>query len=155
MKNEFDLIHSPYLSEAIVSQKRIVEAAKQGLEGVEFDGFIGMGLSGSMVAPLLAFVLGKRFALVRKENEARSHSATPHGIESGLKEGDRWLFCDDFISSGQTRCLVIARIKDHHVGEVTYVGDYLYASGGYCTTFLRGEDYRSRYPVPEALRGES
>jgi len=133
------LRHSPYLSEAITDQTRIIEQAEMSLEDVEFEGFIGMGLSGSMVAPLLAYALGKRFAIVRKKSSPRSHSATPEGIESGLKDGDRWLFCDDFISTGETRKTVIDRIKTHHVGEVTYVGDYLYCGGGYCTTYLRND----------------
>jgi len=142
MQNRYELKLSPYLSEAITDQNRIVEAAKNGLDSIEFDGFVGMGLSGSIIAPLLAFILDKRFAIVRKEDRARSHSATPHGIESGLREGDRWLFCDDFISTGQTRKTVIERIREHHVGAVEYVGDYLYAAGGYTTSYLDGEDFR-------------
>ena len=160
MKMPHELIHSPYLGEAIISQNRIVEAAKAQLEdmNIDFQGFIGMGLSGSMVAPLLAYVLGKRFAIVRKEEGARSHSATTHGIESGLKAGDRWLFCDDFICSGQTRARVIERIRDHHVGEVTYVGDYLYGSGGFSTAYLDHQKDRligfGKYSVAEAQQLE-
>ncbi len=134
--------HSPYLSNALTDQQRLVTDAHECLKGVEFEGFIGMGLSGSMVAPLLAYVMGKRFAIVRKRASARSHSATAHGIESNLKPGDRWLFCDDFISSGETRKTVIDRIRDHHVGAVEYAGDYLYAAGGYSTTHLRRIDLR-------------
>ncbi len=136
------LRHSPYLSNALTDQQRLVDDARQDLNGVEFDGFIGMGLSGSMVAPLLAFVMGKRFAIVRKRDRAKSHSATAHGIESNLKPGDRWLFCDDFISSGGTRKTVIDRIREYHVGAVEYVGDYLYAAGGYSTTYLQRIDTR-------------
>jgi len=145
MQNEFDLKHSPYLSTAITDLPTVVREAQESLRGVEFDGFVGMGLSGSMIAPLLAYALGKRFAIVRKKDKAKSHSATPHGIESGLHVGDRWLFCDDFISSGRTRHLVVERIREHHVGAVEYAGDYLYASGGYSTMYLDGDDNRAGF----------
>ncbi len=157
MQNEFDLRRSPYLSDAFEAQERIVKTAKNELDGVEFEAFVGMGLSGSIMAPLLAFVMGKRFAIVRKKDHARSHSATPHGIESGMREHDRWLFCDDFISSGATRLTVIERINAHHVGEVAYVGDYLYAAGGYTTSYRDGDDTRSGYdygPLGKALEGK-
>ncbi len=142
MQNQYDLKRSPYLSDAFTDQRRIVEAATQTLDMIDFQAFVGMGLSGSIIAPLLAFVMGKRFAIVRKKDRARSHSATPHGIESSMLEGDRWLFCDDFISSGATRKIVIERIKEFHVGAVEYAGDYLYAAGGYTTSFLDGHDGR-------------
>ncbi len=157
MQNEFDLRRSPYLSDAFESQERIVKTAKNELDGVEFEAFVGMGLSGSIIAPLLAFVMGKRFAIVRKKDHARSHSATPHGIESAMREHDRWLFCDDFISSGRTRKIVIERIRDFHVGAVEYVGDYLYAAGGYSQQYLDGHDTRSGYnygPLGKALEGK-
>ncbi len=145
-----ELKHLNYLTEAITGQGHIVVAAQRSLKDVEFEGFVGMGLSGSMIAPLLAFVMGKRFAIVRKRDRAQSHSATAHGIESGLKAGDRWLFCDDFISGGQTRATVVERIREHHVGHVEYVGDYLYAAGGYTTAFLNHEDTRGA----RLLKGE-
>lgn len=136
MSNNY--LHSPYLTDPFINQKVIVKRAQVQLANVEFDAFVGMGLSGSMIAPLLAYIMGKRFAIVRKNNDtgASSHSQTCHGIESCLNAGDKWLFCDDFVSSGATRRRVIKRMYDHHISKVNYVGDYLYGSAGYTTYYF-------------------
>lgn len=129
-------LHSPYLTEPFMNQKAVVKRAQEQLADVEFDALVGMGLSGSLIVPLLAFLMDKRFAIVRKKDCAMGHGQTSHGIESCLKAGDKWLFCDDFISSGATRRRVIRRMYDNHVTKVDYVGDYLYGSQGYTTYYF-------------------
>lgn len=111
-----------YLNGAITRINGIVKAAERSLSSVEFDGFVGTGLSGTMVVPVLAFAMGKRFAIVRKADDVGHHSSGT--VESGLDPGDHWIFVDDFLSSGNTRQRVIDAMGDHQ--RVEYIGDYLY-----------------------------
>lgn len=111
-----------YLNGAITRINEIVKTAERKLSSVEFDGFVGTGLSGTMVAPVLAFAMGKRFAIVRKADDVGHHSSGT--VESGLNPEDRWVFVDDFLSSGKTRQRVIDAMEDHQ--SVEYIGDYLY-----------------------------
>lgn len=77
----------------------ILEDAKLRLvdEDVEFDTLVGTGLSGALVVPRLADALDVRWMLVRKDNDG-SHSTQP--VEGFI--GRRWLFVDDFMSTGAT-----------------------------------------------------
>lgn len=72
--------------------------AENELEGVEFDTVVGTGLSGLLPLAVLADHFGVHFAAIRKPNDS-SHAGGDL-FEGTL--GDRWLFVDDFISSGTT-----------------------------------------------------
>jgi Orotate phosphoribosyltransferase len=63
----------------------------------EFDTMVGVGLSGALVIPRAAEILGKKWAIVRKEGESRNSGNIIEG-----EIGETWLFVDDFISSGRT-----------------------------------------------------
>jgi hypoxanthine phosphoribosyltransferase len=76
---------------------KLLNAAEQELSRIDYDTMVGTGLSGSLVIPMLARHLGKYWAIVRK-NEP-SHSSNP--IEGRI--GRKWIFVDDFVSSGKTR----------------------------------------------------
>lgn len=107
------------------SLAEILDAAVADLRGVDFDTLVGTGFSGSVVIPALAVRLGKNFVLIRKEEDGSHHGG---GRLIGAL-GERWIFVDDFISSGATKRRVGEKveaacvIEDH---ETTYVGDYLY-----------------------------
>jgi hypothetical protein len=75
----------------------IITAAYRNLQGIEFDTFVARGLSGILVAPLLARAMSRNFLIVRKPNE-NSHSWSI--IEGTF--GRKWIFLDDFTSSGET-----------------------------------------------------
>lgn len=75
----------------------LIEHARIALEGVEYDTMIGTGLSGALVVPLLARAFDKRFAIVRKPGDSRHSSSRFEG-----EIGKRWIFVDDFISTGDT-----------------------------------------------------
>ncbi|WP_100460560.1 phosphoribosyltransferase [Mycobacteroides abscessus] len=75
----------------------LMQFADEELAGVDFDTLVGTGLSGTIVAPMLARHLGKHFLIVRKDNDG-SHSDIP--AEGTL--GQRWVFVDDFIDTGMT-----------------------------------------------------
>lgn len=70
---------------------------------LEFDTVVGSGFSGGMLLPILAYRLGLKYALVRKEGW-RADSHADRELEGEL--GDRWLFVDDLVASGATfaRC---------------------------------------------------
>lgn len=114
--------HAGYIREAF-EQGELIDAATEELEGIEFDAMIGVGLSGSLVVPLLAREFGKRFGIVRKADDKITHST--HVVEHNLVSGDRWLFVDDFISTGDTRLWATDAMRRLH-GDYMFAGQYLY-----------------------------
>ncbi|HEU0252829.1 MAG TPA: phosphoribosyltransferase [Pyrinomonadaceae bacterium] len=95
--------HSSYLKAAFSPTNELVENALKALQGIDYDTMIGRGTSGLLVVPLLARALDKHFAIVRKPNDA-SHKECD--IEGTI--GGKWIFVDDFISTGETR----QRVRD-------------------------------------------
>jgi adenine/guanine phosphoribosyltransferase-like PRPP-binding protein len=74
-----------------------VAAARKHLKGVDFDTFVATGLSGATVAPILARAFHKNVLIIRKHDD-RCHDSNP--AVGAL--GERWVFVDDFISTGST-----------------------------------------------------
>lgn len=118
-----------YMDEAVFNLAQVVEEAQAELEDVEFDALVGTGFSGSIVIPALALTLGKKFVLIRKETDDSHHG---RGRMVG-QLGERWIFVDDFISSGATRRRVMQKVADAlRDGDfliekpITMVGQYMY-----------------------------
>lgn len=116
-----------YMDEALFNLSDVIETAKDRLKDVDFDTLVGTGFSGGIVIPSLALALGKKFVLIRKETDD-SH----HGRGRLLGQlGEKWIFVDDFVSSGMTRRRVIQKVSDavEDRGEkvrTTCVGEYMY-----------------------------
>ena len=114
-----------YMDDAVFDLGKVIETAKERLEGVDFDTLVGTGFSGGIVIPSLALALNKNFVLIRKETDD-SH----HGRGRLLGQlGARWIFVDDFVSSGRTRNRVIEKIEKaaHEYETATkFVGQYMY-----------------------------
>ncbi len=117
-----------YMDTALFDLQEVIDTAQERLADVEFDTMVGTGFSGSVVIPALALAMGKKFVLIRKETDD-SH----HGRGRMLGQlGERWVFVDDFISSGRTRQRVIEKITEavaEHCLDLTLtkmVGQYLY-----------------------------
>lgn len=117
-----------YMDDAVFNLSAVIETAKERLANVEFDTLVGTGFSGSIVIPSIALALGKNFVLIRKESDDSHHGG---GRLLG-QLGERWIFVDDFVSSGRTRRRVIDKIEEavfannshsEFVGQYTYV-DY-------------------------------
>lgn len=112
---------------AVFDLSGVIDEAKKALTGVDFDTLVGTGFSGSIVIPSLALALGKKFVLIRKETDD-SH----HGKGRLVGElGERWIFVDDFVSSGKTRRRVIEKIEESqddwgHRSTSELVGQYMY-----------------------------
>lgn len=98
----------------------------------EFDGLVATGLSGGTLIATVATLMGKKWAVVRK-SDAVSHSS--NRFEGTI--GDRWVFIDDFISSGASliRCIQAINYKyrqlhdweDYRGPKPVFVGCVLYA----------------------------
>ena len=114
-----------YMDDAVFNLEAVINRAKKDLAGVEFDTLVGTGFSGGIVIPSLALALGKSFVLIRKETDD-SH----HGKGRLLGQlGRKWIFVDDFVSSGRTRRRVIDKINEeaaYYEFETEIVGQYMY-----------------------------
>ena len=71
----------------------------------DFDGFVVSGYSMSLISPILAFMLDKHIAVVRKDDN--DHSG--HRVE-GLTY-QRWVMVDDLVSSGSTLGRIYSGLK--------------------------------------------
>lgn len=118
-----------YMDNAVFDLEAVLNDATRILTPVadEFDTLVGTGFSGGLVIPALALRLGKSFTLIRKEQDD-SH----HGQGRLLGElGQRWIFVDDFVSTGRTRNRVIEKIREATTCaargfESRLVGNYYY-----------------------------
>lgn len=91
------------MSYQIVMHADKVATAKQLLADLDYDGFIGTGTSGALIAPVLAYATKKRVLLVRKSDDKSSHSSYPIvGDIDTFSLPRRLVFVDDFVSSGTT-----------------------------------------------------
>jgi adenine/guanine phosphoribosyltransferase-like PRPP-binding protein len=73
---------------------------------------------------MLARELEKNFVLIRKPRDNSHHSGQMVGLL-----GERWIFVDDFVSSGATRTRVqriVRRQAAEREHETTYMGTYCY-----------------------------
>ena len=118
--------HSPYLKTALTEMPRTFETAMAILQPREhdFDGIVCTGVSGLIIAPLLALQLDKRLAVVRKTDDQMNHAVVR--VESGLKKADRWIFVDDLIASGATITRVEDAMRRLDGFDGPMVGHYLY-----------------------------
>ena len=129
-----------YLDAALVDLDGVLETAERILADYDYDTLVGTGFSGALVVPALALRLGKQFVLVRKENDGSHHSGRMIG-----QLGKRWVFLDDFVSSGTTRKRVRRAVHlscEERGWKTEHVGDYLYAWSGMfrATSWYAAED---------------
>lgn len=122
-----DFLHlSVSYMDAIYEPDELILTAEARLQHVDFDTFVGTGLSGSLVLPTLARALGKKFLVVRKPEDS-SHSYLD--FEGYL--GGRWLFVDDFVDTGRTFQRVYSKITNTILDrgfDSQLAGAFLYSS---------------------------
>lgn len=97
-----------YMDSAVFNLPNVLEVAQEHLEDVDFDTIVGTGFSGGIVVPSLALAMDKKFVLVRKDNDDSHHKSSK--LLGDL--GSRWLFVDDFVSSGKSRLRVMNRVRE-------------------------------------------
>ena len=113
-----------YFDQALFDLGSVIDGAAENLGNVDFDTLVGTGMSGGIVVPALAVRMGKKFALVRKEEDDSHHG----GGRLVGQVGPRWVFVDDFVWTGRTRSRVIQKIQKALLLPTadTMVGQYLY-----------------------------
>lgn len=128
-------VFTSYLEHAFASDEALVEKACRLIpDSIEYDTMIGRGLSGALIIPRLATLLGKAYAIVRKDSDS-SHSGNE--IEGSI--GERWVFVDEFVATGATRLATVNAVQNYVDTwnqrasysekpriETTYIGSYLY-----------------------------
>lgn len=116
-----------YCDDAVYRLPALLRVAKKDLAEVDFDTIVGTGFSGAMVIPALAMRMRKKFVLIRKDNDDSHHG----GGRLVGELGARWIFLDDFCSSGATRKRVIEKIDEavltRNLEDVVHVGSYYYS----------------------------
>lgn len=95
------MIQSDYLHAALRPDTRafIIDRAQTDLDGLDFNAIAFRGISGALVAPILAFTMKKHIIAVRKVADG-THSAA--FVEGVLSFNTKYLIVDDFSSSGET-----------------------------------------------------
>ncbi len=100
---------------------RIVKKAVAALKDIDFDTIVFRGMSGALIAPIVAHVLGKEIVMLRKP-EAQTHSSYKY---EGYLNVQRYIIIDDFVSTGSTVGEIVSRMRDM-VADVKFVGLYIY-----------------------------
>jgi len=128
-----------YLEPIITNRAATLSRAYATLVDKDFDTLVGRGLSGALIIPELASILGKRWAVVRKPGDSNHRE---YAVEGTI--GKRWIFVDDVISTGATYRDVHRQVDNAYVaylerreefndqpavldaGVIEHVGYYLY-----------------------------
>src|SRR3989304_6509766 len=135
-----------YLEDAIdseKSQRMIKELVKYIRDSrVKFDAIVFRGMSGALVAPIVAYKMKKPLIMCRKGSDD-SHS----GIKvEGFSQPKTYIIIDDFICTGATLAAIVKTLRDAGSepgntttwGRAKCVGAFLY----------RSINSTSRTPVP-------
>ena len=126
-----DFLTPTKLRRAVQKCVRIIRKRK-----LKFDAIAFRGLSGAVVAPMVALALKKTMIAVRKSNS--------HGIKvCGDLGAQSYLIIDDFISSGVTIRKIVTGIDRASLNEPACVGIVLYAR---CTSFRKVKSNGDLYP---------
>ena len=88
-------------------RREVITTAKEHLARQDFDAIAFMGLSGALIAPILAMEMNKTLICVRKSDEVR-HS---YNEVEGDSNARRYIIIDDFVTSGGTVRRIVAEIS--------------------------------------------
>lgn len=114
-----------WMQHAFLPDEQITAQAQEHLADVQFDTLVGTGMSGCLIVPRLGPLLGVNWALMR---DAGSRTHTGKAVEGVF--GERWLFVDDFMETGETLRRVY-QVMSRMTGDTsTFAGAYFYANGG-------------------------
>ncbi len=134
--------HAMYLGDALRRPRATVEASVRFLaeHSNEFEGIVCTGLSGLLIAPMIAMELGKTLAVVRKRGDCgpdNNHSIC--GVETTIEMRQNWIFIDDIISTGNSVLRVRKEMVD--LGYNPEVATYLYCMRDWRNTFSEFPNY--------------
>lgn len=120
--------YDSYLTRVFAQQGDIVKDAKRLLKGIKFDTVVGRGVSGIIGATLVARAMRKNLLIVRKPGDS-SHSDNKGDADGIL--GERWLFVDDIISTGDTLSATKKRVNlvsQQTANPTEFAGAYLFGT---------------------------
>lgn len=98
----------------LAERSKKITAAVMVLQKIEFDTIVVTGISGTVPGAIIAHLMGKQLAVVRREKERTVGGGGP--VEGHL--GGRWIVIDDFISTGGTLRRVVKKYSDACAGEL-------------------------------------
>lgn len=101
--------HANYLARVFNQPEQLCQEVCHLLEGVDFDSFVVQGASGCLIVDRISRAMGKPYAYVRKEGDGSHSGWMVEGVV-----GQKWIFLDDFVSSGTT----FARVVGHIINAV-------------------------------------
>ena len=102
-------------------RKEIVARVVKELRDVDFDALAVRGVSGLILAPIVAYLLDKYVIVVRKPS-VNSHAS--ESVESPITAG-KYVIFDDFVSSGATARAIKEEI-DKNYPSLVCVGGYVW-----------------------------
>src|ERR1035437_5312438 len=120
-------IQSAYLCAPLNPRKldKFLKKAKDVLKLEQFDAIAFRGMSGALVAPLLAHKLHKTLIMVRKGDGESVRSHSMRNIE-GDDAAKRYLIVDDFLASGNTVRDIAREVRYFTGGKAECIGAMLY-----------------------------
>lgn len=120
---------------------RVIAALRE--QAIEFDAFACRGLSGLLIAPIVAMEMHKTLLVIRKDEKPTPHSDRKVEGDIGAR---KYVIVDDLISSGNTVKDIIRLIRE--VSQAECVGIVRYY--GYTKMFMSYKDFVTSY-APELL----
>jgi len=98
------------MAQLLVSNRlrHLINKSLTVIPNTKFDSIAFRGMSGAIVAPLVAMKLKKNLLMVRKSG-ITSHSGNK--VE-GFSKSKRYIIVDDFIESGETAAHIYYEVKD-------------------------------------------
>ncbi len=110
--------------ESVIQPHRVsftVRRTLRAISGKHFDAIAFRGMSGALIAPIIAYKKKKNLLLVRKPRDG-GHSGR---MVEGDRRSRRYIIIDDFISGGETVRTIVKRVKQF-APQAKCVGVYLY-----------------------------
>jgi orotate phosphoribosyltransferase-like protein len=124
------MAHTSYLHAAFDKRfrKNTIDYVCKKLEGIECDSIAFCGMSGALIAPIIAYRTGKNIILVRK---AKDDSHSCFSIEASSTRCKKYVIIDDLIATGSTIKHIIRKMSSHNTFEKSVcVGVILYNGRG-------------------------
>jgi len=113
------------------NSNRMIQKLLKAMRKIKFDAIAFRGVSGSLMAPILAYKLKKGLIVVRKGNESTHSSYVVEGTIDNRHT--KYVIVDDLILTGETIENIMSEIDkevDNHFfvdGRMKCVGVFLYA----------------------------
>ena len=117
----------------------VLQQCQDALAGVDFDSLAFSGMSGALVAPILAHLMEKEIIMVRIPGTPGCHSVYP--VE-GFRGSKRYVIVDDLVCTGKTCTRIIRGIR-LFAPKAELIGLMLYNS------FFHSPEYNSFFHSPE------